>query len=51
MLYIKSGKEVSKIGIGTWTIKKENIDNEVKALQFYFDQGVNYIDVVLLQSF
>ncbi len=47
MLYIKSGKEVSKIGIGTWTIKKENIDNEVKALQFYFDQGVNYIDVVL----
>ena len=43
----KSGKQVSKIGIGTWTINKNNIDDEVKALQFYYSQGVNYIDVVL----
>ena len=47
MLFTKSGKEVSKIGIGTWTINKENIDDEVKALQFYYNQGINYIDVVL----
>ena len=30
MLYTKSGNAVSKIGIGTWTIKKENIDNGKK---------------------
>lgn len=47
MLYTKSGKEVSKIGIGTWTIKKENIKEEVDALKYYFKNGVNYIDVVL----
>lgn len=47
MLYTKSGNVVSKIGIGTWTIKKENIEEEVKVLQYYFNQGVNYIDVVL----
>ena len=47
MLKTKSGKHVSKIGIGTWTINKANIDDEVKALQFYYSKGVNYIDVVL----
>ena len=47
MLKTQSGKEVSKIGIGTWTIKKENIDKEVEALKFYFKNGVNFIDVVL----
>ncbi len=47
MLYTKSGREVSKIGIGTWTIKKDNIKDEVAALQYYFNQGVNMIDVVL----
>ena len=47
MLYTKSGNAVSKIGIGTWTIKKENIDKEVEALKYYFSKGVNYIDVVL----
>lgn len=46
-LYTKSGKTISKIGIGTWTINKENIKNEVSALKFYFNNGVNYIDVVL----
>lgn len=43
----KSGKQVSKIGIGTWTIKKDNLKQEVDALKYYFSQGVNYIDVVL----
>lgn len=47
MLKTKSGKEVSKIGIGTWTINKASIDTEVDALKFYYSQGVNYIDVVL----
>lgn len=47
MLFTKSGKEISKIGIGTWTIKKDNIKDEVDALKFYFSQGVNFIDVVL----
>ncbi len=46
-LYTKSGKTISKIGIGTWTIKKENIQDEIKALQYYFNSGINYIDVVL----
>ena len=47
MLRTQSGKEVSKIGIGTWTIKKEEMDKEVEALKFYYKNGVNYIDVVL----
>ena len=47
MLQTKSGKPVSKIGIGTWTINKANIQEEVDALKFYFSKGVNYIDVVL----
>lgn len=47
MLYTKSGKPVSKIGIGTWTIQRDQIEKEVDALKYYFEQGVNYIDVVL----
>ena len=47
MLRTKSGNEVSKIGIGTWTISKDRIDDEVDALKFYYDNGVNFIDVVL----
>lgn len=47
MLYTKNGKPISKIGIGTWTINKVNIKEEVSALKFYFKNGVNYIDVVL----
>ena len=47
MLKTKSGKVVSKIGIGTWTIDKNNIDKELEALNFYYQNGVNYIDVVL----
>ncbi len=47
MLRTKSGKEVSKIGIGTWTISKDNIDSEIETLKYYYDMGVNYIDVVL----
>ncbi len=47
MLLTKSGNKVSKIGIGTWTIKKDNIEDEVKALKYYYSQGVNFIDVVL----
>ncbi len=43
----KSGNEVSKIGIGTWTINKANAKQEIEALKFYTSQGVNYIDVVL----
>ena len=46
-MFTKSGKELSKIAIGTWKISKENIDREVAALKFYFDQGINIIDVVL----
>lgn len=47
MLYCKNGKPVSRIGIGTWTINKQNINDEVDSLLFYFQNGVNYIDVVL----
>lgn len=47
MLYTKSGKPISKIGIGTWTIKKEQLAEEVETLKYYFEQGVNCIDVVL----
>lgn len=47
MLKTASGKAVSKIGIGTWTINKENFKEEVSALKYYFNHGVNYIDVVL----
>ena len=47
MLYTKSNKPISKIGIGTWTINKEFIDDEIRALNYYFKNGVNYIDVVL----
>lgn len=47
MLKTKSGKVVSKIGIGTWTISKDKIAQEVETLNFYFNQGVNWIDVVL----
>lgn len=41
----KNGKEISHIGIGTWTIK--NNADEIEILKFYFDKGINYIDVVL----
>lgn len=47
MFYTKSGNEVSPIGIGTWTIKKDNLKDEVETLKYYFNNGVNYIDVVL----
>ena len=47
MLKTKSGRDVSKLGIGTWTINKENLQNEVEVLKFYYDQNVNFIDVVL----
>ena len=39
MLYTKSGKEVSKIGIGTWTISKENMNSEIDALNYYIKGG------------
>ena len=45
MLKTRSGKDVSKIGMGTWTIKNEI--KEVEIMKFYFDKGINYIDVVL----
>lgn len=47
MLKTKSEKEISKIGIGTWTINKENFNNEVEALKYYYSNGINFIDVVL----
>ena len=47
MFQTKNGKPISKIGIGTWTINKENLEKEIQALDFYFENGVNYIDVVL----
>ncbi len=47
MLKTRNGKEISKIGIGTWTIKKDNMQKEIDALKYYVDMGVNYIDVVL----
>ncbi len=43
----KSKKALSKIGIGTWTINKNSLKDEVEALNFYFENGINYIDVVL----
>lgn len=39
MLFTKSGKPISKIGIGTWTIKKENLKDEVDALRYYYNKG------------
>ena len=47
MLTTKSGKNVSKICIGTWTINKENFNTEVDALKYYYSNGINFIDVVL----
>ena len=47
MLKTNSGKPVSKIGIGTYTISKDKIKNEIETLNFYVNQGINYIDVVL----
>lgn len=47
MLKTKSGKDISKIGIGTWTINKENFKNEVETLKYYYSNGINFIDVVL----
>ena len=36
MLKTKSGKEVSKIGMGTWTIKNET--KEIEIMKFYFQK-------------
>jgi len=47
MLKTKSEKEISKIGIGTWTINKENFNSEVESLKYYYSNGINFIDVVL----
>ncbi len=47
MLTTKNGKSLFPIGIGTWTISKENAKNEVDALMYYFENGANFIDVVL----
>lgn len=47
MLKTKNGTPISPIGIGTWTINKDNINNEIEALNYYHSQGINFIDVVL----
>ena len=47
MLKTKSGKPVKNVAIGTWKIDNTKIEQEVETLKFYFEQGVNLIDVVL----
>lgn len=38
-------KDIHPIGIGTWTISKQNYDKDIKGLLYSFSKGQNLIEV------
>lgn len=42
--------EIFEIGIGTWKIEPENIENDIKALMYSYNLGQNYLSLSILYN-
>lgn len=42
--------EIFEIGIGTWKIEPENIENDIKALMYSYNLGQNYLSLSMLYN-
>lgn len=42
--------DIFKIGIGTWKVDPDNFENDIKALQYSFDIGQNYLPLSMLYN-
>lgn len=43
-------KDIFDIGIGTWKIDYENIENDMEALQYSYQMGQNYLSLYMLYN-
>ena len=41
-------KDIFPIGIGTWKIDCENIENDIKGLRYSYEKGQNYLSLYML---
>ncbi len=42
--------EIFPIGIGTWKIDYENIENDMKGLEYSYERGQNYLSLYMLYN-
>ncbi len=42
--------EIVPIGIGTWNIDIENIENDIKGLEYSYENGQNYLSLYMLYN-
>lgn len=43
-------KEIFPIGIGTWKIDYENIENDIKGLMYSYEKGQNYLSLYMMYN-
>ncbi len=48
--YILNKNDIFPIGIGTWKIDYENIENDIKGLRFSYEKGQNYLSLYMLYN-
>lgn len=39
-------KDIFPIGIGTWKIDYENIENDIRRLRYSYERGQNYLSLI-----
>ena len=42
--------EIFPIGIGTWKIDYENIENDMKSLMYSYEKGQNYLSLYMMYN-